>query len=236
MDSSEQARFDRLYAQHLRALTRQGKAPKTIDAYARALRRVPTHFDRCPDRLDAEDFKSYFADLIRSHSWSLVKIERCALQFFFVHVLEREWAWVDMLKPPVVKSLPDVLTVDDIARLLLATRERRYQIFWLTAYSLGLRLGETLRLQVGDIDADRGQVHIRDGKGRKDRFVTLPSLTLHCLRRIHCRARPLLVLVQLVLRVHLPPPLARSRPPLCCPHGRTPMRVVAFTSRRRPDS
>lgn len=183
MDSSEQARFDALYDQHLRALKLQGKAAATIDSYARAVRRVAAHFDRCPDRLDAEDFKSYFASLIDSRSWSLVKIERCGLQFFYQHVLGREWAWVDMLKPPKVQSLPDVLTLDEIARIILATRERRYQTFWLTTYSLGLRLGETLRLCVGDIDSARGQVHVRAGKGRKDRFVVLPALTLICLRR-----------------------------------------------------
>lgn len=55
MDSSEQTRFDALYTKHLRALKLQGKAPKTIESYARALRRVAAHFDRCPDRLDAED-------------------------------------------------------------------------------------------------------------------------------------------------------------------------------------
>jgi integrase/recombinase XerD len=56
-------------------------------------------------------------------------------------------------------------------------------LFWLTAYSLGLRLGESLRLRVGDIDSARHQVHVRAGKGRKDRFVVLPALTLICLRR-----------------------------------------------------
>lgn len=88
-----------------------------------------------------------------------------------------------MLKPPKVQSLPEVLTLDEIARIILATRERRYQTFWLTTYSLGLRLGETLNLRVGDIDSARGQVHVRAGKGRKDRFVALPQLTLACLRR-----------------------------------------------------
>jgi site-specific recombinase XerD len=183
MDSSEQARFDALYAQHLRALKLQGKAAATIDSYARAVRRVAAHFDRCPDRLSAEDFKGYFASLIDRRSWSLVKIERCGLQFFYQHVLGRQWAWVDMLKPPRVQSLPDVLTLDEIARIILATRERRYQTFWLTTYSLGLRLGETLSLRVGDIDSARRQVHVRAGKGRKDRFVVLPVLTLACLRR-----------------------------------------------------
>jgi integrase len=183
MDTSEQARFDVLYGKHLRALKLQGKARKTIDCYARAVRRVAAHFDRCPDRLDAEDFKAYFASLIDSRSWSLVKIERCGLQFFFEHVLERAWVWVDMLKPPVVRSLPDVLTVEEIARIIAVSRERRYQTFWLTTYSLGLRLGEALQLRIGDIDSERGQVHVRSGKGRKDRFVVLPALTLQCLRR-----------------------------------------------------
>jgi len=183
MDSSEQTRFDTLYATHLRALKLQGKAPKTIESYTRAVRRVAAHFDRCPDRLDAEDFKAYFASLIDERSWSLVKIERCALQFFFEHVLEREWSWVDMLRPPVVQSLPDVLSVDEVARIILASRERRYQTFWLTTYSLGLRLGEALQLRIGDIDSARGHVHVRNGKGRKDRFVVLPALTLQCLRR-----------------------------------------------------
>jgi len=74
MDSSEQTRFDALYAQHLRALKLQGKARATIDSYARAVRRVAAHFDRCPDRLGVEDFKGYFASLIDSRSWSLVNI------------------------------------------------------------------------------------------------------------------------------------------------------------------
>jgi len=183
MDASEQARFDALYAQHLRALKLQGKATKTIDSTTRAIRRVSAYFDRCPDQLEGEDFKTYFASLIDTRSWSLVKIERCGLQFFYQHVLGRDWPWVEMLKPPKVQSLPDVLSLDEIARIILATRERRYQTFWLTAYSMGLRLGETLNLRVGDIDAERAQLHVRAGKGRKDRFVVLPRLTLQCLRR-----------------------------------------------------
>lgn len=183
MDASEQSRFDDLYARHLRALKLQGKAPATVDGYARALRRAALHFDRCPDQLSVEDFQSYFATLIDNRSWSLVKIDSCGLQFFYEHVLQRPWPWVGMIKPPVVQSLPDVLTLDEVARLVKQTRERRYQTFWWATYSLGLRLGEALNLTVADIDAARGQVHVRGGKGRKDRFVVLPSLTLACLRR-----------------------------------------------------
>lgn len=183
MEASEKSRFDTLYAQHLRALKLQGKAEATRDSDARAVRRAAVFFDRCPDRLDAEDFKRYFEHLIDTRSWSLVKIERCGLMFFFEHVLQRPWPWVDMIKAPKVQALPDVLTVDEVARIILWTRERRYQTFWWATYCLGLRLGETLSLQVGDIDAARGRVHIRAGKGRKDRFVALQPATLACLRR-----------------------------------------------------
>jgi integrase/recombinase XerD len=68
-------------------------------------------------------------------------------------------------------------------------RKLRYRVFLLTTYSMGLRLGETLALQVGDIDAERKRVHIRRGKGHKDRFVPLPDLTYHALRTLWCRHR-----------------------------------------------
>jgi site-specific recombinase XerD len=134
--------------------------------------------------LSTEEFKAYFSDLVDSHSWSTVKVDLHGLRFFFVHALKREWPWVDLIRPPVVHHLPDVLTSEEIARLILGTRERRYQTFWLVAYSMGLRLSDALYLQVGDIDAPRQLVHVRDGKGKKDRFVFLPSLTLRSLRRL----------------------------------------------------
>jgi hypothetical protein len=105
MDTSEQARFDGLYAQHLRALRLQGKAAATVDGYARAVRRVAAHFDRCPGQLSGEDYKTYFDSLIARRSWSLVTIERCGLEFFHRHVLEREWPWVNMGKPPGTATL-----------------------------------------------------------------------------------------------------------------------------------
>ena len=148
MEASERVRFEALYGQHLRALKLQGKAPQTVDGNSRAMRRVAASFDRCPDRLSAEDFKNYVAWLIDTRPWSLVKIERCGLQFFYRHVLEREWPWVEMVKAPVVKALPNVLTQGEIARIVLATRERRYQTFWWTTYSMGLRLSEALNLRL----------------------------------------------------------------------------------------
>lgn len=182
MNASEESRFDALYAQHLTALKLQGKAPKTIDGYARAVRRLGTHFDRCPDALGRRDFKAYFSALVDSHSWSTVKIDLCGIKFFFEQVLGRPFPWLDLVRPPVARRLPDILTAQELAQLIVCTREVHYRVFWLTSYSMGLRLGETLNLRVGDIDAQRRQIHVRGGKGRKDRFVYLPALTLTRLR------------------------------------------------------
>ena len=182
MNKAQQKRYQSLYQQHVSALQRQGKAVTTIDVYSRAVRRITEYFDQCPDRLTIDQLKDYFTALVKSHSWSTVKSDRNGLQFFYKHVLNKQWIWVDIVKPPTKKVLPDILTLREVERLINGTRELRYQTFILTAYSMGLRLGETLNLQVGDIDQDRMKVHIRQGKGRKDRFVTLPMATLLALR------------------------------------------------------
>ena len=189
MKKSEVNRFNKLYKHHQQSLKLQGKAKKTIDAYSRAVRRVRDYFDCCPDKLQPEQLEVYFADLVESHSWSTVKIDRNGLQFFWKYVLKIDWKWVDIVKPPIVKTIPDILTPAEIEQLIGATRKLRYRVFLLTTYSMGLRLGETLSLQVGDIDADRKQIHIRRGKGHKDRLVPLPDLTLSGLRELWSRHR-----------------------------------------------
>lgn len=182
MNLHEQQRFDYLYQQHLTNLTLQGKRPATIDGYSRAIRRIAAYFDRCPDTLSTADLKRYFADLIASHSWSTVKLDRNGLQFFYSHVLNKSWEWLSIVKPPQVNRLPDILTPDEVARLISQTQQLRYQVCFLTLYSMGLRLGEALSLQAGDVDAALMQVHIRDAKGGKDRLVPLPERTLLALR------------------------------------------------------
>ncbi len=182
MNKAQQTKFNALYQRHVSALQRQGKAATTIDVYSRAVRRITEFFDQCPDRLTEDQLKDYFTALVKSHSWSTVKVDRNGLQFFYKHVLNKTWTWVDIVKPPTKKVLPDILTLREVERLINGARELRYQTFILTAYSMGLRLGEALNLRVGDIDRESAKVHIRQGKGRKDRFVTLPNATLHALR------------------------------------------------------
>lgn len=184
MTPAEVNRFNTLYQRHLRLLKLQGKSQKTIDAYARAVRRVSEHFDCCPDQLTPEQLEVYFGNLVDTHSWSTVKIDRNGLQFFWRHVLKRDWQWVNIIKPPKIHTIPDILTPAEVEQLIGKTRKLRYRVFLLTTYSMGLRLEEALSLQVGDIDAGRKRVHIRRGNGHKDRLVPLPDLTYQALREL----------------------------------------------------
>jgi len=189
MDKAEQKRFDKLYQRHVKLLKLQGKSRKTIDSYSRAVRRIYEYFDCCPDQLTLEQREDYFDKLVESHSWSTVKIDRVGLQFFWKHVLKLDWQWVNIIKPPKIQTIPDILTPSEIEKLIGATRKLRYRVFLLTTYSMGLRLEEALSLQVGDIDAERKKVHIRRGKGHKDRLVPLPDLTIKALRALWCKHR-----------------------------------------------
>ena len=160
MKPSEQSRFDSLYQQHLNVLRLQGLAPATIDAYSRAVRRVSAFFDCCPDQLDKQQLRDYFLSLVHSHSWSTVKLDRNGLQFFYRHILNKPWQWVEIVRPPKVKTLPDILSVDEVAKVINCTREARYQTYLLCVYSMGLRLSEALNLTIADIDSARHKVHV----------------------------------------------------------------------------
>ncbi len=183
MNALSKANFDQNYQLHLKHLKLKGLRPKTIEAYSRAIRRVGERFGHQIDSLTEHQLLAYFTELLASHSWSSVKLDLYGLKFYHEHVLRKPWVAPGLIKPPKSQRLPDIVTVEEAKRIFATTRVLSYQVFFFTLYSLGLRLGEGLRLQVGDIDAARGRVHIRDAKGNKDRLVPLPQTTLHLLRR-----------------------------------------------------
>ncbi len=183
MEEMSAASFDKNYQLHLKHLKLKGLQPKTIEAYARAIRRIGAYFDHRIDDLTELQLTDYFTELVESHSWSSLKLDLYGLKFYYEHVLRKPWVAPGLIKPPRSLRLPDIVTVEETKRILRATRVISYRVFYFTLYSLGLRLGEGLRLQVGDIDAARERVHIRDAKGNKDRLVLLPQATLQVLRR-----------------------------------------------------
>ena len=183
MKTTTAGHFDRQYQTHLKHLKLKGLQPKTIEAYSRAIRRIGDYFDQQIDTLSETQLTDYFTDLVASHSWSTVKLDLYGLKFYYAHVLKKSWVAPGLTNPPGRQRQTDIVTADEARRLFAATRVVSYRVFYFTLYSLGLRLGEGLRLQVGDIDAARGRVHIRDAKGNRDRFVPLPQATHKILQR-----------------------------------------------------
>jgi integrase len=175
-------KFNKHYRKHLQCLKLAGLQPKTIEAYSRAIRRIGNYFDCQIYNLTTDQLLDYFNDLLENRSWSAVKLDLYGLKFFYTRVLGKTWEDIPLIKPPKTTRIPDILSVGQLQQLVCATRQLSYRVFFFTAYSLGLRLGEGIRLKTGDIDSTNMQVHIRDAKGNKDRLVPLPEKTLQVLR------------------------------------------------------
>lgn len=183
MTPSIETKYNQYYSQLCKHLKLKGLQPKTIDAYSHGVRRIAHYFNYHIDDLTTDQLLDYFHDRLNSHSWSAVKLDLYGLKFFYTHVLNKPWLDVPLVKPPRATRIPDIVTPAQAQQIFMLTRKLSYRVFFFTVYSLGLRLGEGLRLKVGDIDATRQRVHIRDAKGNKDRFVPLPDNTLQVLRR-----------------------------------------------------
>jgi site-specific recombinase XerD len=164
---------------------------KTQDAYVRAVRQLAEHYGKSPDRISEEELRQYFLYLknVKHASRSACTIALCGIKFFYQHTLRREWATFDLVRPPREKKLPVVLSTTQVRRILGCLRHQRYRVCLSTIYSCGLRVQEGVHLQVRDIDGDRMAVHVRHGKGAKDRYVLLPECTLQMLRQYWCTHR-----------------------------------------------
>jgi len=176
-------RFIKNYDKHCKHLKLNGFQPKTIEAYSRSIRRIGNYFNCRIYDLTMDQLLDYFTDLLESHSWNTVKLDLYGLRFFYTKVLNKTWQDIPLIKPPKTTRIPDIVSIDEAKRLFSATNKLSYKVFFFTLYSMGLRLGEGIKLTVGDIDSTNMRVHIRNAKGNKDRFVPLPESTLYMLKK-----------------------------------------------------
>jgi len=161
-----------------------GRAKRTHDGYLREIRKLACHFNTPPDQLSEQQVADYLLYLINEKQFApgSLKVTYSALKFFFRITCKRDWQVLKKIKVPKQKTLPTVLTIAEVHRLIAATdRHHNAALLW-TLYSLALRLEEGLNLQIGDIDSARMTVHIHRGKGAKDRLLPLPESTLQVLR------------------------------------------------------
>ena len=163
----------------------RGLSARTQDAYVRAVRQLAEHYHTSPARITEEELRDYFLYLknVKHYSRSASTIALCGITFFYEPTLKREWSTLTFVRAPREKKLPVILSVEEVHTLLAHLKLLRYRACLTTIYSCGLRLQEGTHLQVPDIDSARMLVHVRHGKGAKDRYVPLPQRTLELLRQ-----------------------------------------------------
>ena len=178
------------------SLQLRGLSECTQKAYIPAVRQLAEHYHKSPDLITEEELRQYFLYLknVKNYARASSTIAICAIKFFFQQTINRDWTILDLVRAPREKKLPVILTVEEVLRILRAVGRQRYRVCLSTIYSRGLRLQEGIHLQVPDIDSSRMMIHIRHGKGGKDRYVPLPQQTLLLLRQYWATHRnPLLI-------------------------------------------
>ncbi|MBT8395462.1 MAG: tyrosine-type recombinase/integrase, partial [Gemmatimonadetes bacterium] len=169
----------------------KGFSPKTRRLYLGHIRRFYQARGGPDPRSSFEECRRWLLDLIeREYSFSYVNQALSAIKFVHRDVLGCESPVARIPRPRRGRHLPNVLAREEVRRLLSELRNPKHRAVALVLYSSGLRVGEALRLRVQDIDSERGLIHVRDGKGRKDRVVMLAQVTLDELRNYARVERP----------------------------------------------
>lgn len=176
----------------LEELQRRNFSPTTIRSYLYAVERFARHFKCRPDRLNHTHLRSYQAYLLRTGQLQpkTVRLHVSALRFFFVKTLRRRYLLDDTPYPKAPQRLPSILSVEEMARLIEAADGLYHRTMVMMLYSTGMRSAELLQLQVADIDSRRMLIHIRQGKGSRDRYVPLSPTLLATLRVYYRWMRP----------------------------------------------
>ena len=161
-----------------------GYADKTQEAYLRVVRQLAAYCKKSPDQITEDELRGYFLYLMKEKgvSQSSVRVALSGIKFFYLNTLRKEWPSLDLIRVPPEGKLPAVLSVDEVRRVLQRVLRPKYRVCLTTIYSCGLRLGEGITLETGDIDGERKQLKIRKAKGGRDRYIPLPDQTLEMLR------------------------------------------------------
>ena len=163
----------------------RGLSERTQEMYVRAVRQLADHYHKSPAQITEEELRDYFLYLknVKHYSRAASTIALCGIKFFYEQTLKREWTTLTFVRAPRAQQLPVVLSPEEVRTVLAHLRLFRYRACLTTIYACGLRLQEGTHLQVPDIDSARMLVHVRCGKGAKDRYVPLPLQTLALLRQ-----------------------------------------------------
>src|SRR6185369_5764225 len=174
----------RLRKRMLEELQRRNYSPNTIRPYLYTVEDFARFFGMSPDKLGQEHLRQYQLHLVNDCKLTVETISGriSALRFFFVKVLRRPYREIDLVYPKRPERLPVILSEEEVARLIESASTSYHRVILMTLYGSGLRREELSRLKLTDVDSQRMVIHVRQGKGQKDRDVTLSPRLLEVLR------------------------------------------------------
>jgi site-specific recombinase XerD len=166
-------------------------SPSTQRQYQEGVRSLARFYHRTPDRIQEEEVRNYFLYMknIQKTAPGTYMTRYYGIRFFYQMTLNKNWRLFDIVKPPKRSSLPTVLSLTEVGRILSKVQNPKYRMCLIMIYSCGLRLSEGKNLKVEDIDSDRMVVRVK-GKNDKVRDIPLPQPTLTLLRQYWRRERP----------------------------------------------
>jgi site-specific recombinase XerD len=168
----------------LEELQRRKYSPETIRLYLTAVQQFANYFQKRPDHLGPEHLREYQLYLLNERKLAVGSViaRTSALRFFFLKVLHRPYREIDLVYPKRPERLPVILSEEEVARLIECASTSYHRVILMTLYGTGLRREELCRLKVTDVDSQRMVIHVRNGKGGRDRDVPLSPRLLEVLR------------------------------------------------------
>jgi len=174
------------------AMQLRGFSPRTHTSYLAAIRDLAKHYHQSPDQLNQDQLQAYLLSLIqeRGLSASSCRLSLNAIHFLWMKVLERGEFKVKLIAPKRPQRIPELLTIDEVARIIAACNKHRDRVLLSTCYGCGLRVSELVALKVRHIDGRPRLLRIEQAKGAKDRYVRLSERLLSRLRDYWRAYRP----------------------------------------------
>lgn len=176
------------------AMVLRGFALRTRESYLAAVKGLAKHYHRAPDLLSAQEVQDYLLHLIveRKLAYASVNLVASACRFLFDRVLRQPQSRFDIPMAKVPKTLPRILSRDEVARVFAAASNLRARTLLRVTYAAGLRVSEVCALQSADIESapDRMCIKVRQGKGDRDRYTMLSPALLETLRDYWRLCRP----------------------------------------------
>jgi integrase/recombinase XerD len=176
----------------LEELQRRNYSQTTVTSYVKIVAAFAKHFDLPPDQMGPEQIRAYQVYLINERKLNARTVghHTAALRFFYCKTLKRAYPIEEVPYPKAPRRLPTILTQEEAVRLIEAASNLFHRAMLMTVYSTGMRRAEMCQLKVADIDSNRMLIHIRQGKGRRDRDVPLSPKLLETLRQYWLWMKP----------------------------------------------